>query len=67
MGFVKDRSVVVRVVDSQDDLGDGGEPSLVLGRDVQDVGGQRLHLVEKFQPGRIIVCNRQAGRYRERM
>ena len=48
VGLVKDRPVVVGVVDPEDDLGDGGQPSLVLGRDVQDVGCQRLDLCEEI-------------------
>ena len=44
MGFIKDWPVVVCVIDPQDDLSDGRETAFVLGRDVQDVGGQGLNL-----------------------
>ena len=36
--------VVVGIINPQDDLSDGGQPALVLGRDVEDVGGEGLHL-----------------------
>ena len=36
--------VVVGIINPQDDLSDGGETALVLGRDVDDVGGEGLHL-----------------------
>ena len=36
--------VVVGIINPQDDLSDGGEAPLVLGGDVDDVGGEGLHL-----------------------
>ena len=53
MGFIKDWPVVVCIIDPQDDLSDGRETAFVLGRDVEDVGGQGLNL--KLSEGEGII------------
>ena len=44
MGIKLYPPVVVRIINSQNDLSDGRESALVLGGDVQDVCCQSLHL-----------------------